>query len=107
MNKNNLIQKINDTQSKHIYLSPPHMGKDEKRFVMEAFETNWIAPVGPHVDAFEDEFCQAVGCKYATALTSGTTALPLALYLVGVKRGDGVLCSTLSFIASASPIFYD
>ncbi len=95
-----------NSKTKRIYLSPPHMGEDEKRFVMEAFETNWIAPVGPHVDAFEDEFCQLVGCKYAAALASGTTALHLALYLAGVRRGDEALCSTLTFIASASPIVY-
>ncbi len=82
------------------------MGDRELEFVKEAFETNWIAPVGPHVDAFEQEFCQAIGAKYGAALSSGTAALHLALKLVGVETGDEVFCSSLTFIASASPINY-
>ncbi|MEW5804406.1 MAG: DegT/DnrJ/EryC1/StrS family aminotransferase, partial [bacterium] len=73
---------------------------------MEAFETNWIAPLGPQVDAFEEEFSKTVGCKQAVALSSGTAALHLALRLIGVGPGDEVVCSTLTFIASASPITY-
>ena len=98
--------KMNSSKTKRIYLSLPHMGEDEIRFIREAFETNWIAPVGPHVDAFEDEFCQVVGCKHAAAMASGTAALHLALQLIGVGQGDEVLCSTLSFIASASTVIY-
>jgi dTDP-4-amino-4,6-dideoxygalactose transaminase len=82
------------------------MGERELEFVKEAFETNWIAPVGPHVDAFEQEFCQAIGAKHAAAVSSGTAALHLALKLVGVETGDEVFCSSLTFIASASPINY-
>ena len=92
--------------SKPILLSIPHMGDRELEFVNEAFETNWIAPVGPNIDAFEQEFCQAINAHYGAAVCSGTAALHLALRLVGVERGDEVFCSTLTFIASASPITY-
>ncbi|MGL5807831.1 MAG: DegT/DnrJ/EryC1/StrS family aminotransferase, partial [Xenococcaceae cyanobacterium] len=92
--------------TKPILLSTPHMGERELEFVKEAFETNWIAPVGPHVDAFEQEFCQAIGAKHAAAVSSGTAALHLALKLVGVETGDEIFCSSLTFIASANPIKY-
>jgi pyridoxal phosphate-dependent aminotransferase EpsN len=92
--------------SKPILLSTPHIGDRELELVKEAFRTNWIAPVGPHVDAFEQEFAQTVGAKSAAALSSGTAALHLALKLVGVKAGDEVFCSSLTFIASASPIVH-
>lgn len=91
---------------KPILLSTPHMGEQELEFVKEAFQTNWIAPVGPHVEAFEQEFCPIVGVRHAAAVTSGTAALHLALRLIGVQSGDEVFCSTLTFIASASPITY-
>ena len=91
---------------KPILLSTPHMGEQELEFVKEAFETNWIAPVGPHVDAFEQEFCQVIGVRHAAAVSSGTAALHLALRLIGVEAGDEVFCSTLTFIATASPITY-
>ncbi len=93
-------------KNKPILLSTPHMGEQELEFVKEAFNTNWIAPVGPHINAFETEFCQIVGSKYGAAVSSGTAALHLALKLVGVEPGDEVFCSTLTFIASASPIIY-
>jgi dTDP-4-amino-4,6-dideoxygalactose transaminase len=92
--------------TKPILLSTPHMGEHEYKFVTEAFETNWIAPIGPHVDAFEQEFCQTVGSSNAAAVTSGTAALHLALKLVGVGVGDEVFCSSLTFSASANPIAY-
>ncbi|MFB2933865.1 DegT/DnrJ/EryC1/StrS family aminotransferase [Aerosakkonemataceae cyanobacterium BLCC-F154] len=92
--------------AKPILLSTPHIGDRELEFVQEAFDTNWIAPVGPHVDAFEQEFCEVVGASHAAALSSGTAALHLALQLTGIQRGDEVFCSTLTFIASASPITY-
>jgi dTDP-4-amino-4,6-dideoxygalactose transaminase len=92
--------------TKPILLSTPHMGTHEQKFVTEAFETNWIAPIGPHVDAFEQEFCQTVGSSHAAAVTSGTAALHLALKLVGVGVGDEVFCSSLTFSASANPIAY-
>jgi len=89
-----------------ILLSTPHIGEQELKFVQEAFQTNWVAPVGPHIDAFEREFVQTVGSDYAAALSSGTAALHLALKLAGVKPGDEVFCSTFTFIASVSPITY-
>jgi dTDP-4-amino-4,6-dideoxygalactose transaminase len=89
-----------------IYLSPPDLGDDELRLVMEAFSTNWIAPLGPHVDAFEREFADTVGAAHAVALSSGTAALHLALIEAGVGAGDVVLVSTLTFSASVNPILY-
>ncbi|MEB3179188.1 MAG: DegT/DnrJ/EryC1/StrS family aminotransferase [Nostocaceae cyanobacterium] len=92
--------------NKPILLSTPHMGEQELEFVKEAFDTNWIAPIGPHVDAFETEFCQTIGTSHAAAVSSGTAALHLALYLAGVESEDEVFCSTLTFIASSNPIVY-
>ena len=92
--------------TKPILLSTPHMGDREHQFVTEAFETNWIAPIGPHVNAFEQEFCQTIGAGNAAAVSSGTAALHLALKLVGVDVGDEVFCSSLTFSASANPIAY-
>ncbi|MEN9519761.1 MAG: hypothetical protein RLZZ381_2349 [Cyanobacteriota bacterium] len=89
-----------------ILLSTPHIGEQELKFVQEAFDTNWVAPVGPHIDAFEQEFSQVVETKYSAALSSGTAALHLALKLAGVTAGDEVFCSTFTFIASVSPITY-
>jgi dTDP-4-amino-4,6-dideoxygalactose transaminase len=97
---------LSNKVTKQILLSTPHMGELEQKYVQEAFDTNWIAPVGPHVDTFEQEFCQVVGAKHAAAVTSGTVALHLALKLIGVSAGDEVFCSTLTFIATASPITY-
>lgn len=91
---------------KPILLSTPHIGDRELELVREAFDTNWVAPVGPHIDAFEREFASVVGSQYAAALSSGTAALHLALKLVGVQARDEVFCSTFTFIASASPITY-
>lgn len=90
-----------------IYLSSPHMGGQEIGYVQDAFATNWIAPLGPHVDAFEREFAGMVGSPHAAALSSGTAALHLALKLAGVKRGDEVFCSSFTFSASANPIVYE
>jgi len=93
-------------QPGRIYLSPPHMGGEEQRFVAEAFASNWITPLGPQVDAFEREFSAFVGSPYAVALSAGTAALHLGLQLVGVGAGDDVLVSTLTFAASVFPIRY-
>src|SRR5262249_12458652 len=90
-----------------IYLSPPHMGKDELELVGDAFRSNWVAPLGPHVDAFERELAARVGVGHAVALSSGTAAIHLALRVLGVGPGDEVPCSSLTFIASASPIVYE
>ena len=91
---------------KKIHLSPPHLDGTEFNLLTDAFESNWIAPVGPHVDAFEKEFCEATGVSNAVALSSGTSALHLALILAGVTSGDEVFCSTLTFVASVNPILY-
>jgi dTDP-4-amino-4,6-dideoxygalactose transaminase len=93
-------------ESEPIYLSPPHMTGRERDYVDEAFATNWIAPVGPHIEAFEREFSEYVGTPHAVAVTSGTAALHLALLLAGVGPGDEVMVSTLTFAASVNPIRY-
>jgi dTDP-4-amino-4,6-dideoxygalactose transaminase len=90
-----------------IYLSSPHMAGTELALVSDAFESNWIAPLGPHVDAFEQEFAEVVGARYAVALSSGTAALHLALHWLDLKPGDDVLCSTFTFSASVNPILYE
>ncbi|WP_292171557.1 aminotransferase class I/II-fold pyridoxal phosphate-dependent enzyme [Brevundimonas sp.] len=90
-----------------ILLSTPHMGEAELHFVEEAFRTNWIAPLGPNVDAFEREVADLVGVGHAAALSSGTAAIHLAVRMLGVKPGDRVFCSTLTFAASANPIVYE
>jgi len=92
--------------NKRIYLSPPHMSGQEFEFLKDAFDSNWIAPLGPHVDAFEQEMAEYLEVKYAAALSSGTAALHLGLILVGVKEGDVVLCPSLTFSASANVILY-
>jgi pyridoxal phosphate-dependent aminotransferase EpsN len=94
-------------QNKRIFLSPPHLGDMEKKFVEEAFESNWIAPLGPHVDTFEREMTDYLGIGGAVALSSGTSAIHLALRLLGVGKGDRVFCSSLTFVASANPILYE
>jgi dTDP-4-amino-4,6-dideoxygalactose transaminase len=89
-----------------IHLSPPQLGDDELALVIEAFRTNWIAPVGPHVDAFERELAAYVESPHAVALSSGTAALHMALLALGIGAGDSVWVSTLTFAASAFPIRY-
>lgn len=89
-----------------ILLSTPHLGTQEMEYVDEAFKTNWIAPLGPNVDAFEREFAEYVGVAHAAAMNSGTAALHLALRLLEVNSGDYVFCSSLTFVASANPILY-
>jgi pyridoxal phosphate-dependent aminotransferase EpsN len=97
---------INSTVQNKIYLSSPHMSGNEQKYIKEAFETNWIAPLGPNVDAFEREIANYVGVNEAVAVSSGTAAIHLALSLLEVKKGDKVFCSTLTFVASANPIVY-
>lgn len=93
-------------QKKRIYLSSPHMSGNEQKYIQDAFDTNWIAPLGPNVDAFEKELASFVGAKDAAAVSSGTAAIHLALRLLGVQKGDKVFCSSLTFVASANPIVY-
>ncbi|MHA8074895.1 aminotransferase class I/II-fold pyridoxal phosphate-dependent enzyme [Aquirufa sp. HETE-40SA] len=89
-----------------IWLSSPHIATNELKYVNEAFQTNWIAPLGPHVNAFEQGLQVQTMSSYAAALSSGTSALHLALILLGVKAGDTVFCQSITFSASANPIAY-
>jgi dTDP-4-amino-4,6-dideoxygalactose transaminase len=99
-----LLRRDLDSQ---ILLSTPHLGTNEMAYVEEAFRTNWIAPLGPTVDAFEKELAACIGSRHAAALSSGTAAIHIALRLLGVRAGDEVFCSTLTFVASANPILYE
>lgn len=92
--------------SQRIWLSSPHLGEEETAFVEEAFRTNWIAPLGPHVDGFERELAAYAGVGHAAALSSGTAAIHLGLLLLGVQPGDTVFCSSLTFVGSCNPILY-
>lgn len=92
--------------TQRIWLSSPHLGEEETAFVEEAFRTNWIAPLGPHVDAFERELATHVGVAHAAALSSGTAAIHLGLLLLDVQPGDTVFCSSLTFVGSCNPILY-
>lgn len=92
--------------TKRIFLSSPHMSGNEQKYINEAFETNWIAPLGPNVNAFEKEMATYAGTADAAVLSSGTAAIHLALELIGVGQGDTVFCSSLTFVASANPILY-
>ncbi len=94
-------------ENKRIYLASPHMGGLEEVFVKEAFDTNWIAPLGANVDGFEKELSEYVGSKTGAALASGTAAIHMALKAVGVEKGDKVFCSSLTFAASCNPIIYE
>ena len=94
------------TKQDRIYLSPPHMSGDEAVRVSEAFASNWIAPLGPHVEAFEREVAERVGVRAALATSSGTAALHLAGALLGIGRGDLVLCASFTFAASVAPAFH-
>lgn len=93
-------------QKKRIFLSPPHMSGYEQQFISEAFKSNYIAPIGPQVDAFEKKFVEKTGISHAVALSSGTAAMHLALLFLGVEPGDIVFASTLTFIGSVSPITF-
>lgn len=92
--------------NKKIYLSSPHMGGEELKYVHEAFDTNWISPVGPHIDSFERELAEANQIEHCAALSSGTAAIHLALIILGVKQGDEVLCQSFTFSGSCNPIVY-
>lgn len=92
--------------NKRIYLSSPHMSGREMKYIKEAFDQNWIAPLGPNVDEFEKDLAKYCGVKHAAALSSGSAALHLALILLGVKPGDEVIASTFTFSATINPIVY-
>lgn len=91
---------------KRIYLSPPHMSGNELAYIQEAFEQNWIAPVGPAQTRFEEMTAKYVGCDHAIAVNSGTAGIHLALRALGVGVGDYVICSSLTFAGSVNPIKY-
>jgi len=92
--------------NKKIWLSSPHMSGGEIKYVNDAFETNWVAPLGPNVNAFEKELAQYIGVKHCAALVSGTAAIHLALINLGVRSGDEVICQSFTFSATANPIVY-
>jgi len=94
------------SEKKKIWLSSPHMGGNERKYVEDAFDANWIAPVGPHLNDFEKHLSTLSNGFEVAALSSGTAALHLALILLGVKKGNKVLCSSFTFSASANPIAY-
>lgn len=89
-----------------VFLSPPDVGPSERELLLDAFDSNWIAPLGPHVDAFEQEMAAAVGTQHAIALSSGTAGLHLALLIAGVVPGDEVLVPTFTFVATANAVTY-
>ena len=93
--------------SQRIWLSSPTMHGEEQEFVKEAFDTNWVAPLGKNVTEFENEIARYVGCKAAAAMTAGTHALHMAVKMAGVKQGDVVLCSDLTFAATVNPVSYE
>lgn len=94
-------------EKKKIYLSSPTMNGHEMQFIEEAFETNWVAPLGKNVDEFEKEMADYVGTNYAAAMSAGTAALHLAVKLAGIKPGDVVLSSALTFAATCNPVVYE
>lgn len=100
------IHTVTTKNKKRIFLSPPNMGGEEEEFIRMAFESNYIAPLGPMVDAFEKEFAQTVGIPHVAALSSGTAGLHLALHVLGVGQGDEIFASTLTFIGSVTPIMF-
>lgn len=106
--KGSLIMSVDSPTKTRIYLSSPHMSDEgyEQQFIQEAFDTNWIAPLGKNVNEFEKELAQKVEIKAAAALTSGTAAIHMALKAAGVGEGDIVFCPTLTFSATANPIIY-
>ena len=99
---------MNQIQSHpRIFLSSPTMNGQEMSFIQEAFDSNWVAPLGKNVDEFEKELASYIGLPYAAALNSGTAALHLAVKLSGVSQGDVVFCSSLTFAASCNPVLYE
>lgn len=107
----NQKEDLTETQLQKIYLSSPHMGGGEMKYIEQAFDQNWIAPLGPNVSGFENDlksylFPEGSSEAGVAALSSGTAALHLALILLGVERGDEVICQSLTFAASANPIVY-
>lgn len=99
-------QDIEPFESK-VWLSSPTMHGDELRYMTEAFETNWMSTVGENIDSLERGVCDMLGCRYAVGLSSGTAALHLAVRLAGIKPGDRVFCSDMTFGATVNPVVYE
>ena len=97
------------TEKKKIFLSSPHMSEEnyEMKYIQEAFDSNWIAPLGANVNEFENEMCRYTGAKEAVAMTTGTGAIHMGLRYLGVGKGDVVFCSSMTFAASCNPIMYE
>jgi dTDP-4-amino-4,6-dideoxygalactose transaminase len=93
--------------NKQIFLSPPDIGSKEQEYVKEAFDTNWIAPLGPHVNAFEKELSEYIGNVYCAVLSSGTAAMHLALKMLDVRQNDEVICQSFTFCGSVNPVVYE
>jgi dTDP-4-amino-4,6-dideoxygalactose transaminase len=89
---------------KRIFLSSPHMSGGEMKYIDQAFAQNWVAPLGPNVNAFEESLARYCGVKHASALSSGTAAIHLALIILGIKQGDEVIVSSFTFSATVNPI---
>lgn len=94
------------TLTERIYLSPPHLTGEEIHYVQSAFTDNWVAPVGPHIDLFEQEMSTLVNVQSCLAVNSGTAAIHLSLLALGISSLDTVFCSTFTFVATANPILY-
>lgn len=94
------------SNKKNIFLSPPHLNGEEIDYIKDAFDSNWIAPIGPHVDQFEKEMASYIGVNYSAALSSGTAALHLALKIIGAGKDDIVFCSDLTFVATVNAVKY-
>lgn len=92
---------------KRIWLASPTMHGEEQMFVKEAFDTNWVSTVGANLTELEKKVCEYVGCKYSVALSAGTAALHLAVKLAGIKQGDKVMCSDMTFAATVNPVAYE
>ena len=93
-------------EKKRIYLSSPTIHEEEKKFVQEAFDTNWVAPLGPNLNRLEEEMCAYTGAKAAAALSAGTAAIPLSLKLLDIKQGDVGFVSDLTFSVKRRPVCY-
>lgn len=92
---------------KKVWLSSPTMHGDEIKYINEAYETNWMSTVGANINEVEKQICEKVGCKYAVALSAGTASLHLAVKLAGVRPGDKVFCSDMTFDATVNPVVYE
>ena len=92
---------------KKVWLSTPTMHGDELKYITEAYEKNWMSTVGENINVIESQMAEKLGCKYAVALSSGTSALHLAVKLAGVKEGDYVFCTDMTFAATVNPVLYE